>query len=135
MRREMEDKSSPEYQRMSWEALKKSVNGLINKVSVGNLGHLIQEIFYENIVRGRGLFCRSAIRAQSSSTTFTNVYAAMIAIINTKMPELEILCLDDWFSTSKNHSHVMIEQVVTAVCCSSLTCSISRWSVCCCLYK
>jgi len=89
----MEDKSSPEYQRMSWEALKKSVNGLINKVSVGNLGHLIQEIFYENIVRGRGLFCRSAIRAQSSSTTFTNVYAAMIAIINTKMPELGNLML------------------------------------------
>jgi len=93
MRRDMEDKSSPEYQRMSWEALKKSVNGLINKVSVGNLGHLIQEIFYENIVRGRGLFCRSAIRAQSSSTTFTNVYAAMIAIINTKMPELGNLML------------------------------------------
>ncbi|PRP84533.1 pre-mRNA-splicing factor CWC22 [Planoprotostelium fungivorum] len=88
MKRETEDKSSLEYQRMSWEALKKSINGLINKVSVGNIKHLIEEIFYENIVRGRGLFCRSAMRAQSSSTTFTNVYAAMIAIINTKMPEL-----------------------------------------------
>lgn len=26
------DKSSPEYQRMSWDALRKSINGLINKV-------------------------------------------------------------------------------------------------------
>lgn len=26
------DKTSPEYQRMSWDALRKSINGLINKV-------------------------------------------------------------------------------------------------------
>lgn len=26
------DKSSPEYQRLSWDALRKSINGLINKV-------------------------------------------------------------------------------------------------------
>lgn len=30
------DKSSPEYQRMSWDALRKSINGLINKVSSGS---------------------------------------------------------------------------------------------------
>lgn len=29
---EITDKSSDLYQRMSWEALKKSINGLINKV-------------------------------------------------------------------------------------------------------
>jgi pre-mRNA-splicing factor CWC22 len=28
------DKSTKEYQRMAWEALKKSINGLINKVSL-----------------------------------------------------------------------------------------------------
>jgi pre-mRNA-splicing factor CWC22 len=28
------DKTSKEYQRMAWEALKKSINGLINKVNV-----------------------------------------------------------------------------------------------------
>lgn len=27
------DKSSPEYQRLSWDALRKSINGMINKVS------------------------------------------------------------------------------------------------------
>lgn len=26
------DKSSPEYQRLSWDALRKSINGMINKV-------------------------------------------------------------------------------------------------------
>lgn len=27
------DKMSPEYQRLSWDALRKSINGMINKVS------------------------------------------------------------------------------------------------------
>lgn len=33
MQQKITDKSSPEYQRITWEALKKSINGLINKVS------------------------------------------------------------------------------------------------------
>lgn len=41
------------YQRMSWEALKKSINGLINKVNVSNIVNIIQELLQENIVRGR----------------------------------------------------------------------------------
>ena len=41
------------YQRMSWEALKKSINGLINKVNVSNIAMIIQELLQENIVRGR----------------------------------------------------------------------------------
>lgn len=45
--------SSLAYQRMSWEALKKSINGLINKVNVSNIGNIIQELLQENIVRGR----------------------------------------------------------------------------------
>lgn len=41
------------YQRMSWEALKKSINGLINKVNISNISIIIQELLQENIVRGR----------------------------------------------------------------------------------
>lgn len=41
------------YQRMSWEALKKSINGLINKVNISNIIDIIKELFQENIVRGR----------------------------------------------------------------------------------
>ena len=33
MQKAMNDKSSIEYQKMTWDALKKSINGLINKVS------------------------------------------------------------------------------------------------------
>nr|OQO23716.1 Pre-mRNA-splicing factor cwc22 [Rachicladosporium sp. CCFEE 5018] len=38
------DKSSKEYQRMAWEALKKSINGLINKVNVSNIKFIVPEL-------------------------------------------------------------------------------------------
>ena len=44
---------SVEYQRISWEALKKSINGLVNKVNVSNIEFIVREVFQENIVRGR----------------------------------------------------------------------------------
>ena len=87
------DKSSKEYQRMAWEALKKSINGLINKVNVSNIKHIVPELFGENLVRGRGLFCRSIMKAQSSSLPFTPIYAAMAAIVNTKLPQVGELLL------------------------------------------
>ncbi|KAL9107671.1 MAG: hypothetical protein Q9227_007478 [Pyrenula ochraceoflavens] len=87
------DKTSKEYQRMAWEALKKSINGLINKVNVGNLRHVIPELFNENLVRGRGLFCRSIMRAQASSLAFTPIFAATAAIVNTKLPKIGELLL------------------------------------------
>ena len=40
MQAEMQDKSSPEFQRMTWEALKKTINGLVNKVTRGNISGL-----------------------------------------------------------------------------------------------
>lgn len=82
------DKTSKEYQRMAWEALKKSINGLINKVNVSNIKHIVPELFNENLVRGRGLFCRSIMKAQAASLPFTPIYAAMVAIVNTKLPQV-----------------------------------------------
>ncbi|NXP71015.1 CWC22 factor, partial [Ramphastos sulfuratus] len=53
MQEQITDKNSLAYQRMSWEALKKSINGLVNKVNVSNIGNIIHELLQENIVRGR----------------------------------------------------------------------------------
>ena len=50
-------------------------------------------MFAENIVRGRGLLCQSIIQAQTASPTFTHVYAALAAIINTKFPNIGELLL------------------------------------------
>ena len=88
------DKSSKEYQRMQWEALKKSINGLINKINVSNIKHIVPELFGENLVRGRGLFCRSIMKAQAASLPFTPIYAAMAAIVNTKLPQVGELLIN-----------------------------------------
>ncbi|RKF83656.1 Pre-mRNA-splicing factor cwc22 [Golovinomyces cichoracearum] len=87
------DKTSKEYQRMAWEALKKSINGLINKVNISNIKHIVPELFGENLIRGRGLFCRSIMKAQAASLPFTPIYAAMAAIVNTKLPNVGELLL------------------------------------------
>ncbi|KAJ4293109.1 pre-mRNA-splicing factor cwc22 [Kalmusia sp. IMI 367209] len=82
------DKSTPEFQRMAWEALKKSIQGMINKCNVANIKQIVPELFSENLIRGRGLFCRSIMKAQAASLPFTNIYAAMVAIVNTKLPQV-----------------------------------------------
>ncbi|KAH8781495.1 hypothetical protein F5883DRAFT_600122 [Diaporthe sp. PMI_573] len=80
------DKTTKEWQRMAWEALKKSINGLINKANSPNLKLIVPELFNENLVRGRGLFCQSIMKAQAASLPFTPIYAAMVSIVNTKLP-------------------------------------------------
>ncbi|KZS01139.1 putative Pre-mRNA-splicing factor CWC22, partial [Daphnia magna] len=93
MQAQITDKSSLAFQRLSWEALKKSIHGLINKVNVSNIPLIITSLFKENIVRGRGLLTRSIIQAQAASPTFTHVYAALAAVINSKFPNIGELLL------------------------------------------
>ncbi|XP_023031829.1 pre-mRNA-splicing factor CWC22 homolog isoform X2 [Drosophila willistoni] len=93
MQAEITDKASAAYQRIAWEALKKSIHGFINKVNVTNIAIITRELLHENIVRGRGLLSRSIIQAQAASPTFTHVYAALVAIINSKFPNIGELLL------------------------------------------
>ncbi|KAE8037106.1 hypothetical protein FH972_009729 [Carpinus fangiana] len=93
MMKEVEDKSSIEYQRLTWDALRKSINGLVNKVNAANIKNIIPELFSENLIRGRGLFCRSCMKSQMSSPGFTDVFAALVAVVNTKFPEVGDLLL------------------------------------------
>lgn len=93
MQSQITDKSSAAYQRIAWEALKKSIHGYINKVNVTNIAIITRELLRENIVRGRGLLSRSIIQAQAASPTFTHVYAALVSIINSKFPNIGELLL------------------------------------------
>lgn len=93
MQAEITDKSSAAYQRIAWEALKKSIHGHINKVNTSNIGIIARELMHENIVRGRGLLTRSLVQAQAASPTFTNVYAALVSVINSKFPNIGELLL------------------------------------------
>lgn len=89
----VQDKTSKEYQRMAWEALKKSINGLVNKATAGNMRSIINELFGENLVRGRGLLAQSLIKAQYASLPFTPVYACIAACVNSKLPAVGALLL------------------------------------------
>ena len=87
------DKTSPEYQRLSWDCLAKSINGLINRVNAANIKHVLPELFAENLIRGQGLLCKSLMKSQVASPSFTPVYAAVVAVVNTKFPAIGVLLL------------------------------------------
>ncbi|KAG9318234.1 MIF4G-domain-containing protein [Chiua virens] len=87
------DKSGTEYQRLSWDALRKSITGIVNRVNIANIKQVVPELFAENLIRGRGLFSRSVMKAQASSLPFTPVFAALVSIINTKLPQVGELVL------------------------------------------
>ncbi|MBA0812632.1 hypothetical protein Gohar_026581, partial [Gossypium harknessii] len=93
MMKETQDKSSDEYQRLTWDALRKSINGLVNKVDATNIKNIVPELFAENLLRGRGLFCRSCMKSQMASPSFTDVFAALVTVVNTKYPEVGDLLL------------------------------------------
>uniref|UniRef100_A0A673UU96 Pre-mRNA-splicing factor CWC22 homolog n=1 Tax=Suricata suricatta TaxID=37032 RepID=A0A673UU96_SURSU len=122
MQEQITDKNSLAYQRMSWEALKKSVNGLIKKVNIPNIGIIIQELLQENIVRGRGVLSRSVLQAQSASPIFTHIYVALVAIINSKFPQIGELILSRndkqlCLTASKFVAHLINQNVAHEVLC------------------
>jgi pre-mRNA-splicing factor CWC22 len=45
-------------------------------------------LFNLNLLRGKGLLAKAIMKAQAASTNFTHVFAALVAIINTKLPDL-----------------------------------------------
>lgn len=45
--KECEDKSSEQYQRLTWDALRKSLNGIVNKVNASNIREMLPELFSE----------------------------------------------------------------------------------------
>lgn len=66
---------------------------MIVQVNASNIKNIIPELFAENLIRGRGLFARSCMKSQMASPTFTHVFAALVAVVNTKFPELGELLL------------------------------------------
>ncbi|MBA0696033.1 hypothetical protein Goari_002620 [Gossypium aridum] len=93
MMKETQDKSSDEYQRLTWDALRKSISGLVNEVNATNIKNIVPELFAENLIRGRGLFCRSCMKSQMASPSFTDVFAALVTVVNTKFPKVGDLLL------------------------------------------
>ena len=82
------DPASEEHQKYQWELLRKSINGIVNKVSVSNISHIVLELFNENLLRGRGLVAKALMKAQMASVGHSHVFVALLSALNTKLPDV-----------------------------------------------
>ena len=81
-------------QRQKWEDLKKAINGTINRLNNSTIKELIHSLFQNaNLIRGKGLLAKSLIRAATTSPSYAPVYASLLAVVNTKLPEIGELIL------------------------------------------
>lgn len=93
MMKDVEDKNLVQYQRMTWDALPEEYQWSCEQGQCVKRENIIPELFGENLIRGRGLFARSCMKSQMASPTFTHVFAGLVAVVNTKFPELGELLL------------------------------------------
>ena len=83
------DTTSIMIQKQSWEDQMRVVHGTINRLNKSTIKPLIYDLFSKvNLIRFRGVLVKSVLLAAISSIQYSNVYAAMIAAINTKLPEI-----------------------------------------------
>lgn len=81
-------------QRQKWEQLKKTINGTINRLNSQTIKDLIHSLFQNaNLIRGKGLLAKAILRAATTSPTYAPVYVSLIAVVNTKLPEIGELIL------------------------------------------
>jgi pre-mRNA-splicing factor CWC22 len=85
---------STQIQRQKWEKLKKSINGTINRLNTHTIKDLIHALFQNaNLIRGKGLLAKALLRAATTSPTYAPVYTSLLAVVNTKLPEIGELVL------------------------------------------
>ena len=73
--------------------LRKSITGIVNRVNVTNIKHVVPELFSEYLIRGQGLFAQSVMKAQVASLPYMPIFAALVSIINMKLPQVGELVL------------------------------------------
>ena len=80
---------SSQKQRDTWQEDRRVVLGTINRLNTSTIKPLIHDLFSKvNLIRLRGVLTKSILQAAVSSPRYSNVYAALVAVINTKLPEV-----------------------------------------------
>lgn len=85
-------------QRTSWDQLKANIQGTVNRWNTTNVRDCVLFLFQNaNLLRGRGLLARSILTQAAAASTvedkLTQVSAAVVAVINSKLPEVGELIL------------------------------------------
>ncbi|GCA62464.1 hypothetical protein KIPB_003678 [Kipferlia bialata] len=88
LRAEEVEVGSVEYQRAEWDSMKRSLKGLFNRVNVDNTPYVLRDLFRVNLIRGRGLFAKILLETQAADPGRTPVYAALVAVVNAKLPDV-----------------------------------------------
>lgn len=88
------DVGSEDHQRLTWDENKKKITGLINRASASNITSIVKELFNCNLIRYKGIFASALLKAQEASPTFTDVYAAILAVINSRIRTIGLLVIN-----------------------------------------
>ncbi|QPG75980.1 hypothetical protein FOA43_003366 [Brettanomyces nanus] len=105
---------SEDYQKLQWETLKKSINGLVNRVTKENLKDVVINLFKLDIVRGKGLLVKSLMKSQRVSEDYSSVYASLVSVINSKIPEIGKLLITRLVLQFKKDYKIDNKQACTA---------------------
>jgi len=72
----------------TWQTQKRIIHGTINRLNTYTIKPLIHELFQKvNILRMRGVLAKAVLQAALSSP-YAAVYASLVAVINSKLPEV-----------------------------------------------
>lgn len=89
MKDSVPDHSVLRKQRETWDEQQRVIHGTINRLNKSTIKPLIHDLFAKvNLIRLRGVLIRSILLATVSSIQYSSVYAALMAVINTKLPEI-----------------------------------------------
>lgn len=88
------DVGSEEYQRCEWDNNKKKITGLINRANTSNVTVIVKELFECNLIRYKGTFVSALLKAQETSPSFTEVYAALTGIVNSRIRTIGALLVN-----------------------------------------
>ena len=74
----------------------------------------------QNLYRGRGLFCQSIMKSQVASPSYTAVFAALVAVIGTRLPDIPTLLVHrlvaQFKRAFKRNDRALTSSVVTFLC-------------------
>lgn len=80
-------------QRDAWHQTVQHVHLTLNRVAKHNVAATAKSLFRINLVRARGVFAKSILRLQVGSPGLSDVLAALVAVVNSRMPGVVALLI------------------------------------------
>ncbi|GER57841.1 pre-mRNA-splicing factor cwc22 [Striga asiatica] len=84
-------KQSEYQQRLKWLSTASKIVHLVWKLDSNNIRCVADEIMSHDVVWCRGPFCQAVMLAQSASPSLTTLYAALVAAVNSRFPDVGLL--------------------------------------------